>query len=160
MIIAKVDKGISMHYYYAYEEYLSDCKVLTKQIDQRFDTIIAIARGGMTLAHMLGEYYDIREVYSVNTIGYNDTQKLDQTEVFNIPDIQNAQNALIVDDIVDSGDTMKIVVELLRRKYPECRFKTAALFYKPTACMKPDWYVSEPEQWIDFFWTVDLRNEE
>jgi xanthine phosphoribosyltransferase len=61
-----------MRHYYAYNEYLSDCKKLTELIQDDFDAIIAIARGGMTMAHMLGEHYDIREVYTVNTIGYDD----------------------------------------------------------------------------------------
>ncbi|HHH37517.1 MAG TPA: phosphoribosyltransferase, partial [Epsilonproteobacteria bacterium] len=117
MIIPKQRKGILMRHYYTYSEYLSDCKILTEQIQDRFDAIIAIARGGMTLAHMLGEYYNIREIYTINTIGYEDMVKLDQIEVFNIPKIKKAQKILIVDDIVDSGDTMKRVLELLTEQY-------------------------------------------
>ena len=145
-----------MRYYYSYNEYLSDCKRLTLQINDEFDAIIAIARGGMTMAHMLGEHYNIREVYTINTIGYNDTEKLDQVEVFNIPDLKQAKNILVVDDIVDSGDTMKLVLQLLSKHYPQCSFKSAALFYKKTAVVKPDWYVRHPEEWIDFFWSVDM----
>jgi len=148
-----------MRYYYGYAEYLSDCKELTLRIDDKFDAIIAIARGGITLAHMLGEYYDIREVYTINTIGYNDTEKLDHVEVFNIPDLRQAKNILVVDDIVDSGDTMKLVLQLLSERYPQCSFKSAALFYKKTAVMKPDWYVRHPEEWIDFFWSVDMGSK-
>ncbi len=62
--------------YYSYEDFLADSKDLTEKIDWKFDSIIAIARGGMSLAHLLGEYYDIREVYCINTIGYEDTTKL------------------------------------------------------------------------------------
>ena len=148
-----------MRYYYSYTEYLSDCKELTLQINDKFDAIIAIARGGITLAHMLGEYYDIREVYTINTIGYNDNKKLEKTEVFNIPDIKNAKRILIVDDIVDSGDTMKLVLETMSERYPNCEIKSASLFYKNTAVMKPDWYVHIADKWIDFFWSVDLSNE-
>ena len=146
-----------MRYYYGYNEYLSDCKKLTLQINDEFDAIIAIARGGMTMAHMLGEHYDIREVYTINTIGYNDNTKLEKTEVFNMPDIQNAKNILVVDDIVDSGDTMKLVLQLLSERHPQCRFRSAALFYKKTAVMKPDWHVHIADKWIDFFWSVDME---
>ena len=148
-----------MRYYYSYAEYLSDCKYLTTRIDAKFDAIVAIARGGITLAHMLGEYYDIREVYTINTIGYDDTKKLDRVEVFNIPDLKQAENILVVDDIVDSGDTMKLVLQLLSEHYPKCSFKSAALFYKTTAAIKPDWHVRHAEEWIDFFWSVDLVPE-
>lgn len=145
-----------MRYYYGYTEYLSDCKQLTAQIKGEFDAIIAIARGGITLAHMLGEYYDIREVYTINTIGYNDTEKLDQVEIFNIPDLKQAENILVVDDIVDSGDTMKLVLQRLSKHYPDCNFRSATLFYKTTAVIKPDWHVRYAEEWIDFFWSVDM----
>jgi len=148
-----------MRHYYSYSEYLSDCKRLTVQIDDKFDAIVAIARGGITLAHMLGEYYDIREVYAINTIGYNDTEKLDHVEVFNIPNLKQAKNILVVDDIVDSGDTMKLVLQLLSERYPECSFRSAALFYKKTAAIKPDWHVRHAEEWIDFFWSIDMVPE-
>ena len=144
-------------YYYAYDEFRSDCKKLTEKIDFDFDTIVAIARGGMTLAHLLGEHYDVRDVYTVNTIGYDDNEKLEKTEIFNIPELKNAKNILIVDDIVDSGDTMKLVLETMSQKYPGKSFKTAALFYKPAAVIKPDWYIKEPDEWIDFFWSADLE---
>jgi xanthine phosphoribosyltransferase len=146
-----------MRYYYPYSEYLSDCKELTKLIQYDFDAIIAIARGGMTMAHMMGEHYDMREVYTINTIGYIDDKKLEKTEVFNIPDIKNAKHVLVVDDIVDSGDTMKLVLETMSERYPNCEFKSASLFYKKTAVMKPDWYVHIADKWIDFFWSVDLQ---
>ncbi len=142
---------------YSYNEYYADTEKLIAQIDWEFDTIIAIARGGLTLSHMLGEFYHIRQVYAINTIGYDDTQKLENVEIFNIPDLQYAKNILIVDDIVDSGDTMKIVLNVLEKKYPQCIFRSAVLFYKPTAIIKPDWYAQEAKEWIDFFWSVDLK---
>ena len=55
--------------YYPYEEYKQDLKTLISKIDQSFDAILGIARGGLSMAQMLGEYYDLREVYAINTIG-------------------------------------------------------------------------------------------
>ena len=145
--------------YYAYEDFLDDTKRLTQKIDWEFDTIISIARGGLTLAHLFGEYYNIREVYSINTIGYDDTNKLDSVKVFNIPDLVKANNILIVDDIVDSGDTMIEVLKVLRHQYPDVTFKVASLFYKKSAKIAPDWYVQEADCWIEFFWSVDLNRK-
>ena len=146
-----------MRYYYCYEEFVSDCRRLTEIIDWEFDTIVGISRGGLTPAHLLGEYYDIREVYAINTIGYDDTEKLENTKVFNIPDISSAKNVLIVDDIVDSGDTLELVLSTLSQSYPHCSFRSASLFYKESATIEPDWYSQEATKWIDFFWSVDLN---
>lgn len=145
--------------YYAYEDFLADAKLLTEKIDWQFDTIIPIARGGLTLGHLFGEFYNIREVYSINTIGYDDTFKLESVRVFNIPELRKARNVLIVDDIVDSGDTMIEVLKVLRQQYPGVTFKVASLFYKKSAKIAPDWYVQEAECWIEFFWSVDLNRK-
>ena len=145
--------------YYPYEDFLSDTRSLTQKIDWKFDTIIPIARGGLTLAHLLGEYYDIRAVYAINTIGYDDTTKLESVKVFNIPELKEAKNVLIVDDIVDSGDTVIEVLSVLRHRYPEVTFKVASLFYKKSAKIAPDWYMREAETWIEFFWSVDLNRK-
>ena len=145
------------HIYYPYEEFKEDLKVLTAKIDQPFDAILGIARGGLSMAQMLGEYYDLREVYAINTIGYEDTHKNDSVEVFNIPDLKSAKQVLIVDDIVDSGDTLVEVLKVLNETYPDVTFLTASLFYKKTAKIAPTWYVKEPKGWIAFFWSEDLR---
>ena len=146
--------------YYGYDTFLADTKQLTQKIDQEFDAIIAIARGGLSLAQLLGEYYDLRAVYSINTIGYEDTQKLDSVKVFNLPQLQDARSALIVDDIVDSGDTLIEVLKVLGEAYPHVTFKTASLFYKKSAKIAPNWYVKESTEWIDFYWTVDMQKND
>jgi len=143
--------------YYPYQEFKEDLKMLTQKIDQPFDAILGIARGGLSMAQMLGEYYDLREVYAINTIGYEDTHKNDSVEVFNVPDLKSAKQVLIVDDIVDSGDTLVEVLKVLNETYPDVTFLTASLFYKKTAKIAPTWYVKEPKGWIEFFWSEDLR---
>jgi len=144
--------------YYPYQEFREDLKALTKKIDQPFDAILGIARGGLSMAQMLGEYYDMRKVYAINTIGYDDTQKKESVEVFNVPDLKSAKQVLVVDDIVDSGDTLIEVLAVLNKRYPDITFITASLFYKKTAKIAPTWYVKEPKGWIEFFWSEDLRN--
>ena len=143
--------------YYPYNEFKQDLKTLTQKIDQTFDTLIPISRGGLSMGQMLGEYYDIREVYAINTIGYDDTQKLDEVRVFHVPDLSKAQKVLVVDDIVDSGDTLVEVLKVLKEQYPLVTFFTASIFYKPTAIMEPTWWVKEPQGWIEFFWSEDLK---
>lgn len=143
--------------YYPYEDFLADTKSLAQKIDWKFDSIVAIARGGLSLAHLLGEYYNIREVYSINTIGYEDTAKLESVKVFNIPELKDTKSVLIVDDIVDSGDTLLEVLKVLGKAYPSITFRTASLFYKKSAKIAPDWYVQNADRWIDFFWSKDLN---
>ena len=144
--------------HYAYDEFREDLKALTQKIDEIFDVLIPISRGGLSMGQMLGEFYDIREVYAINTIGYEETKKLDEVRVFNLPQLKEHQKVLIVDDIVDSGDTLLEVLKVLTEQYSTVKFYTASIFYKPTAIIKPTWYVKEPKGWIDFFWSEDLKS--
>lgn len=143
--------------YYPYDEFRTDLKILTQKISVECDVILGIARGGLSMAQMLGEFYNLREVYAINTIGYEDTTKLESVKVFNIPDLSHATNVLIVDDIVDSGETLEEVLRTLKSKYRDIHFYSASIFYKPTAIIKPTWYVKEPIGWIEFFWSEDLK---
>jgi len=77
--------------------------------------------------------------------------------VFNIPNLKENQRVLILDDIVDSGDTLVEVLTVLQENYPQTTFKTASIFYKPTAVIEPTWWVKEPKGWIEFFWSEDLK---
>ena len=143
--------------YYAYDEFRDDLKILTHKIDKAFEVLLPISRGGLSMGQMLGEFYGIREVYAINTMGYDDNKKLDEVKVFNVPLLKEGQKVLIVDDIVDSGDTLVEVLRVLKSQYPQTTFFTASIFYKPTAIIKPNWWVKEPKGWIDFFWSEDLK---
>lgn len=145
-------------HYYPYTEFRDDLKLLTQKIDKPFDVIVGISRGGLSMAQMLGEYYDIRKVYAISSIGYNDALKLDEVRVFNIPDLSDAKSVLIVDDIVDSGDTIAEVLRVLKSRFDSVTLYSASIFYKKSAKIAPTWYVKEPQGWIEFFWSVDLKD--
>ena len=116
------------------------------------DAIVAIARGGLTLSHHLAEIFDIREVFAINAISYDKTQKKEKIDIFNIPNLHGYQNVLIVDDISDSGDTFIETLKILKEKYNDINFKTFSIFFKPTSKFKPDYYFHETDEWIRFFW--------
>ena len=118
---------------------------------------MAVARGGLTLAHLMSQAMDMRNLYTLNSIHYEGDLKLDTFNIFNIPDVSHAKKVLIVDDIVDSGETIREILKVLNKKFPNVEFRLATLFYKKTAVLKPDYYIKEANQWIDFFWEVDVK---
>jgi len=143
--------------YYSYENCLEDCRILIPQIKKyNPDALIAIARGGLVLGHLISEALNTREIYSLNSIHYDGMQKLDTFNIFNIPDLTKKTKVVLIDDIIDSGESMVEILKLLQAKYPECEFKIATIFYKKTALLAPDFTVKEAKDWIDFFWEVDL----
>ena len=140
--------------FYSYDEFSKDVEVMAKELKEYgCDTIVAIARGGMTLGHFLAEHLSIRNLYSLNSIHYDHQQKLEYIKVYNIPDLSKAKKVVIVDDIIDSGETMYEITRLLQERFPQVEFKNAAIFYKPTSIIKPDFAVKEAQEWIEFFWS-------
>lgn len=145
--------------YYSYEEFLQDLKDLYNKIDNEIgkpDAIIAIARGGLTMAHLLALRWDLREVYTLNAISYQG-DKQGELVVKNIPSIpEGFEKVLIVDEIVDSGKSLIKIVETLKSLNPAVNFYTSAIFQKPTAIFQADFSIKEPDDWIDFFWEKDM----
>lgn len=58
---------------------------------------------------------------------------------------------LLVDDMVDSGKTIREVIEHLKKRYPEItEIRVAVLWYKAHSVLVPDWHVEylEDNPWI------------
>ncbi|MCV3548954.1 phosphoribosyltransferase [Campylobacter sp. CNRCH_2013_0671h] len=145
-------------YYYTYEEFQKEIIPFTRKIKEEFnpDVLLAIARGGMTLGHFLAEGMGNRNLFSLNSIHYEDTQKLDTIKIFNIPDLSSYKKVLLVDDIIDSGETMIEIKRVLSQKFPHLELKVASVFYKTSALLIPEFYIKEAKEWIDFFWSIKI----
>lgn len=143
--------------YYSYELFKTDAQKLSEKCKSfEPDIILAVARGGLTLGHFMSMSLNMRNLYTLNSVHYEGDIKLDTFNVYNIPDLSHAKKVLIVDDIVDSGETMEYIFKILNEKFPYVEFKLATLFYKSNALVKPDYSINEANEWIDFFWEVDI----
>ncbi|MEE3743729.1 phosphoribosyltransferase [Campylobacter porcelli] len=144
--------------YYSFSSFEQDVKILAKKIKSDFnpDAILGIARGGLTLAHFLANGLDIRDCFSLNSIHYEKTKKLDTIEIYNIPDLSKFKKVLITDDIVDSGETLVAIKKEINKLYPNLQLSIATIFYKPKALIIPNFSIREADDWIEFFWDLSL----
>lgn len=144
--------------FYDYQSFETDVKDLARQIKDNYnpDVILAIARGGLTLAHFLSIALNTRNCFSLNSIHYEDTQKLDTINIFNIPDLSKFNKILIVDDIIDSGESMIAIKNKLCEIYPHLELKVATIYYKPKALLIPEFTIKEATDWIEFFWDIKI----
>ncbi|MFZ2889725.1 phosphoribosyltransferase [Sulfuricurvum sp.] len=141
---------------YSYEHFKNDLQPLSSLCKPfQPDTIVAVARGGMTLAHALAMSLDIRNLQSIRIESYDDTIQREAVTILGSCNLQTSTNVLIVDDIVDSGATLSALMPIFMGQYPHCHFKIATLFMKPTALIQPDFSLHEATDWIDFFWERD-----
>jgi len=141
---------------YNYDEFIEGLDNLIEQFeDFRPDIIVAVARGGVTIGHFLAQRLGIRKLFCINSIHYDDKNKLEEVYVSNIPDLGEENRILIVDDIIDSGESMREILRILQKKYPKNSYKIATIYYKKDALIQPDFTLHEAKEWVDFFWEVD-----
>ena len=144
--------------YYSYEDFRNDTKNLIGKLEEfEPEVIVGIARGGLTLAHSMAEGLNIRDVQSIRTELYDDSDKRDTITIFGGCEFKNKKRVLVVDDISDSGDTLKAVMQYLLENNTNIEFKTATLFYKKTSVYEPNIWINEADDWIDFFWERDFK---
>ena len=144
--------------FYSYDEFAVDAKKMAKQIKDEFDpeVILAVARGGLTLGHSLAVALENRNLFTLNSIHYEDTNKLDTIQIFNVPDLSKYTKILLVDDIIDSGESMVEIKRELLKRYPNLDIKIATVFYKEKALLLPEFRVKEAHDWVEFFWDIHI----
>ncbi len=121
----------------------------SRLVDRRFDRLVAVTRGGLVPSAILARELDIRTVDTVCVTSYNHQT---QSETRILKGIEgDGDGWLMVDDLVDTGRTAKVVRDML----PKALFVT--LYAKPAGRPFVDLFVAEVNQdtWIDFPWDVD-----
>ncbi len=136
----------------SWTEYHSLAQLLAAKIlksGKKPDQIVAIARGGLTLGHLLSDLLQI-PVSTITIQSYSDIQA--QGEIKITAELQvpiAGKKILLVDDVADSGKTLKRAIAYLSGFSP-AGVATATLFYKPRSVHKPDFYAKKTSQWILF----------
>lgn len=112
-----------------------------------YDEIVAIARGGLTLGHLLSDYLRI-PISSITIQSYTDIQKQGQVQITaGLAKIIKDKKILLVDDIADTGKTLVRATTYLGEFNP-LSIATATMFYKPHCSVKPTYYSEETDKWI------------
>jgi len=120
---------------------------------QKPDIIIAIARGGLTIAHYLSDHLGL-PVASFTVSSYKDLKRTDDLQMsFKIGGRLNGQNVLLVDDVSDSGKTFVRAVHYLKQVGAR-HVVTASLFVKPGTEFQPNHFVERTEAYIIFPWDL------
>lgn len=123
----------------------------------RPDAIIAIARGGLTLAGALGYALDVKMLGSLNVEFYTGVEERLAEPVVLPPTLDQdslaGKRVLLVDDVADSGRTLALVLQLLQAGGGEVR--TVCLYSKPGTVLHPDYVWRTTDRWIMFPWSAE-----
>jgi len=138
--------------YIGWAEYGNLTEALAEKVrssKNSFDLVVGIARGGIPVAMVVADRMGLK-VDTMTVKSYSGIAERGPIRILSklIEDI-NGKRILLVDDLVDQGDTMRGVMRILREKGAK-EVKTAVLFKKPWSKTDPDFFLEKTEDWIVF----------
>jgi xanthine phosphoribosyltransferase len=143
----------------SWDQFHRDARALAWRLSSAgpFSAVVAITRGGLVPAAIVARELGIRVIESVCVASY-DYDKQGEIQVLKTvsPAIIGAElgaGVLVVDDLVDTGATLKVVREML----PKAHFAT--VYAKPQGRPLVDTFVTEVSQdtWIYLPWDMGLQ---
>ena len=142
----------------SWDQFHRDARALAWRLAEAgpFTAIVAITRGGLVPAAIVARELDLRLIETVCVTSYDYNRQGELRVLKGIADSISGENGgqgvLIVDDLVDTGKTAKVVRELL----PRAHF--AAVYAKPMGRPVVDTFITEVSQdtWIYFPWDTGL----
>ena len=153
---AQADKAFPV----SWDQFHRDCRALTWRLNELgpFHAVIAITRGGLVPAAIVARELGVRIIDTVCIASYDHT-KQGELQVLKGVSAEVAKlgggtgkGLLIVDDLVDTGKTARLVRGIL----PDAHF--ASVYAKPLGRPLVDTFITEVSQdtWIYFPWDTAL----
>ena len=119
------------------------------------DIIVGVSRGGWPPARVLSDLLDNPNLANVRAefyLGVAET-KGEPTLTQPVSAPVAGKKVLIVDEIADTGKSLKLIKEHLAEK-SAAEVKIVTVYYKPWSIIMPDYYEEETSRWIVFPWEI------
>ncbi|MEI8363995.1 MAG: phosphoribosyltransferase family protein [archaeon] len=142
---------------FTYKSIEDKCASICKKINKskyKVDYIVGVSVGGLFPAIHFARLLNTKNLVSISVCSY-DGKTRKEIKVVNLPDkkLFKDKNVLIVDDILDSGATIKYITKLFKEEYFAKEVKCATIFVNKKNCMfYPDYYQEEVGKWVAFPW--------
>jgi xanthine phosphoribosyltransferase len=142
----------------SWDQFHRDCRALVWRLNGvgPFTAIVCVTRGGLVPAAIVARELGVRVIETVCVTSYDYT-KQGPLQVLKrvapeIAALNGGKQVLIVDDLVDTGRTAKVVRDML----PQAHFAT--VYAKPMGRPLVDTFITEVSQdtWIYFPWDTGL----
>jgi xanthine phosphoribosyltransferase len=142
----------------SWDQFHRDARALAWRLDAAgpFSALVAVTRGGLVPAAIVARELDLRIIETVCVASYDHMSagelRLLKRPAPDVVALSCGKGALIVDDLVDTGRTAKIVRDLL----PKAHYAT--VYAKPMGRPLVDTFITEVSQdtWIHFPWDTGL----
>ena len=121
----------------------------------RPDIVLAVARGGLTVAGALAYALGVKNCFAMNVEFYTGVdERLDVPVMlpptFDVVDIRGL-DVLVADDVADTGRTLELVRAVIAEHVNEAR--AAVLYQKPRSVIECDYVWRHTDRWINFPWS-------
>lgn len=136
------------HLYVSWDEYHLLIERLALKVANsgwEFDQILCLARGGMRPGDVLSRVFD-RPLAIMSTSSYREETgtlqgRLDLAKYITMPKGELAGRVLLVDDLADSGVTLRAVVDRLKSQSAISELRSAVIWVKGVSSYTPDYFV-------------------
>ncbi|MEM3361840.1 MAG: phosphoribosyltransferase [Candidatus Anstonellaceae archaeon] len=138
-------------------------KLSKKIIKKNFkpDVLVGLSRGGLVPLRLLSDFLEVKKVAVIQVQLYKKIAQKSRKPKILQPLAISIKNKkiLVVDDVCDSGTTLKFVKNYLKKRGANEIF-FATLHLKPTADFIPDFYASTTSKWIIYPWEKEEIKKE
>jgi hypoxanthine phosphoribosyltransferase len=136
------------HLYVSWDEYHMLIERLALKVANSgwaFDQILCLARGGMRPGDVLSRVFD-KPLAIMSTSSYRADSgtiqgRLDMAKYITMPKGDLGGRVLLVDDLADSGVTLRAVVDRLRATPSISELRSAVIWVKGASSYSPDYFV-------------------
>ncbi len=140
----------------SWEEFHRHSKALAWRLHEKgeWKGIIAVTRGGLVPAAIIARELEIRLIETVCISSYDHKDQREPHVLKSVgTDKGDGSGWLVIDDLADTGNTAKVVRQMLPKAH------IATVYAKPAGLPLVDSYVTEVSQdtWIHFPWDIELQ---
>jgi hypoxanthine phosphoribosyltransferase len=133
---------------------LLDLALKIRKSGFKADLIVGVSRGGWAPARILSDLLENARTANIRIEFYTGLAKTASKPIVTQPislDTIGGKHALVVDDVSDTGESLKLALEHLL-KMGASTVKTVTIYYKPHSIFKPDYFAESTSDWIIFPW--------
>ncbi len=128
---------------------------MIRESDFKPDYLVGVATGGLYPLAILAKKLGNKNVHAISVSSYDKNVKRKEMTIHEVPHADFAdKNILIIDEIVETGDTLRTLIELFKKTHRPREVRTAAVAVNVTkTSYYPDfWKLSTETQWTVFPW--------
>jgi xanthine phosphoribosyltransferase len=152
------DSSAPKRFIVSWDQFHRDSKALAWRLLEKshaWKGIIAITRGGLIPSGIIARELEIKLIETIGISSYDDKTRRQVKVLKGINEkiIGSGEGWLVIDDLVDSGNTAKVIREMLPKAH------IATVYAKPAGEPLVDTYITWVSQdtWIYFPWEIDIQ---